>query len=79
MQKIKASRTWAPSMRGSKKHESYKVPKRGGKWEAKIGGMDSEFGYMDVFGFWCLFSVGEGVEGPEIGSVREHGSEDRNM
>ena len=56
---IKASRTWAPSMRGSRKHESYKVPKRGGKWEARIGGMDSEFGYMDVFGFWCLFSVGE--------------------
>lgn len=32
--KNKASRTWAPSMRGSRKHESYKVPK-GGKMGSK--------------------------------------------
>lgn len=63
-------------MRGSRKHESYKVPK-GGKMGSKNWG--DGFGVRIYGCFWCLFSVGEGVEGPEIGSVRKHGSEDRNM
>lgn len=49
--------------------------RKGGKWEAKIGG--DGFG-VRIYGCF-FFPVGEGVKGPEIGSVRKHGSEDRNM
>ena len=74
----KASRTWAPSIWGSRKQTaSYKVPKGGKNAKQKLGDGFGVRIWMFLFFFGAFFFFG--LEGPEIGSVRENGSEDPNM